>query len=91
MDGVSKMTYLIAQFLQYNGVDQMAHKGRIQVGTDADITVFDSKTVKDNATMKDGGLPSSGIPFVVVTGTVVVRDSRVLKGVCPGKPIKKSP
>ncbi len=90
MDGVSKMTYLIAQFLQDNGVAQMAHKGRIQVGADADITVFIPKTVKDNSTMKDGGLPSTGIPYVVVDGTVVVKDSKVLKGVYPGKAIRLS-
>lgn len=90
IDGVSKMTYLIAKFLQDNGVDQMAHKGRIQVGADADITIFDPKTVKDNATMKDGGLPSTGIPYVVVNGTVVVEDSKVLKGVYPGRAIRRS-
>jgi N-acyl-D-aspartate/D-glutamate deacylase len=84
------MTYLIAKYLQDNGVEQMAHKGRIQVGADADITVFDPKAVKDNATMKDGGLPSTGIPYVVVNGTLVVKDSRVMKGVYPGKAIRRT-
>ena len=88
IDGVAKMSYKIAQFLQDNGVAQMAHKGRIKVGADADITVFDPITVKDNSTMKDGGLPSSGIPYVVVNGTVVVKDSKVLKDVFPGQPIR---
>ncbi len=88
IDGVSKMSYMIAKFLQDNGVAQMANKGRIQVGRDADITIFDPKTVKDNATMKDGGLPSTGIPYVVVNGTVVVKDSKVLKGVHPGQPVR---
>ena len=46
------------------------------------------KTVKDNSTMKDGGLPSSGIPYVMVNGTMVVKDSKVLKGICPGKAIR---
>jgi len=89
MDGISKMTYLIAQYLQDNGVEQMAHKGRIQVGADADITVFDPNTVKDNSTMKDGGLPSTAMPYVVVNGIIVVKDSKVLKGVYPGKPIRR--
>jgi N-acyl-D-aspartate/D-glutamate deacylase len=88
MDGISKMTYLIASFLQDNGVEQMAHKGRLQEGADADIAIFDPNTVKDNSTMKDGGLPSTGIPFVLVNGTVVVKDSKVLKGVYPGKAIR---
>jgi N-acyl-D-glutamate deacylase len=87
---VSKMSYMIARFLQDNGVPQMADKGRIQEGKDADIAIFDPGTVKDNATMKDGGLPSSGIPYVLVNGTVVVRDSETLDDVFPGKPIHGS-
>jgi len=40
--------------------------------------------------MKDGGLPSTGIPYVVVNGTVVVSNSKVLEGVFPGKAIRLS-
>jgi hypothetical protein len=87
---VSKMTYMIAQYLQDNGVPQMADKGRIQAGKDADITVFDPETVQDNSTMKDGGIPSTGIPYVLVNGTVVVRDSETVDDVFPGKPIHGS-
>jgi N-acyl-D-aspartate/D-glutamate deacylase len=88
MLAISKMSYMQAKFLQDNGVPQMAHKGRIQVGADADITIFDPVTVKDNSTVKLSGLPSTGIPYVVVNGTIVVKDSKVLKGVYPGKPIR---
>jgi hypothetical protein len=87
---VSKMTYMIARFLEDNGVPQMADKGRIQEGKDADITIFDPETVKENATMKDGGLPSTGIPHVLVNGTVVVRDSETVDNVFPGQPIHGS-
>jgi N-acyl-D-glutamate deacylase len=88
MLAISKMTYMYAKFLQDNGVSQMAHKGRIKVGADADITIFDPATVRQNATVKNGGLPSTGIPYVVVNGTLVVKDSKVLKGVYPGQPIR---
>jgi hypothetical protein len=40
--------------------------------------------------MKDGGLPSTGIPYVLVNGTVVVRDSVTVDDVFPGKPIHGS-
>lgn len=79
---------MIAKFLEDNGVPQIAHKGRIQVGADADITICDSKTVRDNSTMKDGELPSTGIPYVGVNGTAVGKDSKILKGVYPGKAIR---
>jgi cytosine/adenosine deaminase-related metal-dependent hydrolase len=88
MLAISKMTYMPAKFLQENGVPQMANKGRIQIGKDADLTIFDPKTVTDNSTPQMGGLPSTGIPYVIVNGTIVVKQSRVLKGVYPGKPIR---
>ena len=89
MLAVSKMTYLPAKFLQENGVSQMANKGRIQVGADADITIFNPKTVKDNATPQAGAMPSTGIPYVIVNGTIVVEDSKVLQGVYPGQAIRQ--
>ena len=84
---VSKMSYMIAKYLEDNGVPRMADKGRIQEGKDADITIFDPDTVQDNGTMKDGGLPPSGIPYVLVNGTVMVRDSKTVDGIFPGKPV----
>ena len=81
------MTYMIAKYMEDNGAPQMADKGRLQEGKDADITIFDPETVQDNATMQDGGLPSTGIPYVLVNGTVMVRDSKAVDGVFPGKPI----
>lgn len=85
---ISKMTFMIAKWLEENGVPQMAYKGRIQLGADADITIFDPETVTDNSTMQQAGLPSTGIPYVVVNGTIVVKDSEVLKDVFPGKPVR---
>ncbi len=88
MTAISKMTYMPAKFLQDNGVPQMAFKGRLQVGADADITIFDPETVTDNATLEKNALPSTGIPYVIVNGSVVVKDSKVLKDVYPGKPVR---
>jgi N-acyl-D-glutamate deacylase len=88
MLAISKMSYMPAKFMQDNGVPHMAHKGRLQVGADADITIFDPDTVKANATPQNGGIPSTGIPYVVVNGTIVVKDSKVLKNVFPGKSVR---
>lgn len=90
MSAISKMSYMPAKFLEENGIEQMSKKGRIQVGADADITLFNPETVTDNSTLKQPGLPSTGIPYVVVSGTVIVEDSKVLEGVFPGKAIRNS-
>ena len=90
IQAISKMSYLYAKFLQDNGVPQMAFKGRLQEGADADITLFDPETVTDNSTFEQGenALPSTGIPYVLVNGTIVVKDSKVLKGIYPGRAIR---
>ena len=90
MTAIGKMSYQYADFLEKNGVAQMADKGRIKVGADADIAIFDPKTVRDNSSLEKGksALPTTGIPYVVVNGTVVVKDSEVQKGVYPGQPIR---
>ena len=61
----------------------------MQVGMDADITIFDPDKVTDNATNQNGALPTTGIPYVIVNGTVVVKDSKVLKGVYPGQAVRR--
>lgn len=87
MNAIGKMSYFIADFLQNNGVPAMAKKGRIQEGMDADIVLFDPETVTDNATTQDGGLPSSGIDWVLVNGVVVVREGVNVDDVFPGQPV----
>jgi dihydroorotase len=66
----------------------MKNKGRIAVGADADLTVFDPGTVIDRATFEQPTLTSAGIPHVMVNGTFVVRDGRLVKGVFPGRPVR---
>ena len=43
MTAIAKMSFLPAKFLEANGVPQMAKKGRLQEGADADITIFDRR------------------------------------------------
>lgn len=89
LDAVAKLSYLQAKWLEPM-VPQLKTRGRIQEGMTADITIFDPATVTDNASWEQGKntLPSTGIPYVVVNGTVVVKDSKVLKNVFPGQPIR---
>ena len=89
MHAVAKLSFYQAQFME-DSVPQMKERGRIQPGMVADITIFDPQRVTENSTYKIGenALPSTGIPYVVVNGTVVVEDSKVLKGVYPGQAIR---
>jgi len=87
MTAIQKMTLLPAKRLE-SAAPQMAHKGRIKVGADADIAVFDAARVIDRATFEKPDQYSEGIPFVLVNGVFVVRDGQVVEGVKPGAGIK---
>jgi dihydroorotase len=86
MDALAKMTIMPAKRLQLMA-PMMRTKGRLQVGCDADITIFDPDTVIDTATFEAGLSESKGIQHVLVNGTFVVRDGEVVEGVVPGRAI----
>jgi len=80
-----------ARMLCESGVKDMCKRGKIQKGMIADITIFNPKTVKENSDYAPGknGLPTTGIPYVLVNGQIVVRDSKVDLKVRAGQPIRE--
>lgn len=85
MTALAKMTIMPARRLQ--GVAPvMNHKGRLQVGADADITIFNAETIIDKADFK--GLQfSEGIEYVLVNGVLVVDGGESMTDVFPGRAI----
>jgi N-acyl-D-aspartate/D-glutamate deacylase len=66
----------------------MTKKGRVVVGADADITVFDLSTIIDNATFEKPAQTSTGIHHVLVGGTFVVKGTAFVEGTFPGRGVK---
>ena len=91
MQIVAMSSYNSALPLGMMGLKAMQERGRMQEGMVADITIFDPENIADQSTYEKGPLPSTGIPYVLVNGTIVVKDSQVLKGVNPGQPIRYEP
>ena len=87
---VENLSYNAAKHIGDAGLVDMQNRGRIQEGMVADITIFNPETVTENSDCAEGknGLPTTGIPYVLVNGVVVVDDSTVLDGVTPGQPIR---
>lgn len=88
MDALSKMTILPARRLEAY-VPAMKNKGRIALGADADIAVFDPATIVDQATFAEPMKPPIGMKHVLVNGVFVVRDGELVTGARPGRPIRK--
>ena len=84
MDAIRKMSLMPAQRLEaYAPV--FKNKGRIKVGADADITVFDPTTVADRSTYQQPALTSVGFKYVLVNGVPVVMDGVIREHVFPGR------
>ncbi len=87
MDALRKMTFMPAQRLE-NRIAMMKNKGRIRIGADADLTLFDPERVIDRATFEEPGKYSEGIVHVLVNGRLVVKDGQLQSGVLPGRAIR---
>jgi len=85
MDALGKMTLMPAKRLQ-EVAPQMRNKGRLQIGKDADITVFNPNLIIDTATFEDDLSFSKGVEHVLVNGQFVVRSGKTVD-VRPGKAI----
>ena len=86
MQALAKMTIMPARRLEAIA-PAMKNKGRLRVGADADITVFDADRVRDTATFEKGLSFSAGIDHVLVNGVAVVRDGKTVPNVFPGRAV----
>src|SRR6266545_1797571 len=88
MEALRRMTLEPARRLERR-TPAMASKGRLKVGADADLTIFDPATVIDRSTYEDATIPSAGIPYVIVGGQMVVDGGNVTEA-RPGRAIRAS-
>ena len=88
-EALRKMSLMPAQTLE-GFVPQMQKKGRLQVGMDADIVVFDPETIRDVGTYEEPNHPAIGVQTLLVNGEPVVAQGELILDAAPGQPIRRS-
>jgi len=86
MEALRKMTLMPAQMLE-RSTPEARRKGRVQEGADADLVVFDPQTIADRSTFEKPMEPSVGVHFLIVGGTTLIDDGKMVEGVYPGRAI----
>jgi len=87
MEAVKKSSYLPAIQM---GISQT--KGWLGSGADADIVIFNPKTIRDNADYIGIGQPDArptGINYVIVNGVIVVAEETMYQNRLPGKILRQ--
>ena len=70
-DTIRRMTVMPADQLGF------AHKGRLSVGADADVVIFDPAQIADRATFADPLTPPLGIERVIVGGKTALVNGEI--------------
>jgi N-acyl-D-amino-acid deacylase len=69
----------------------LKNKGKLSIGADADITIFNPDTIIDKAIFGAGALkPPEGIEYVIVNGVITVNKGKLMPDVMAGKPIRRT-
>jgi N-acyl-D-amino-acid deacylase len=71
-DAIRKMTSLPAKTFR------IKKKGLLVEGWDADVVIFDSKTIIDQSTYEEPEKVPQGIHYVLVNGQIAVEDGKVM-------------
>ena len=84
MDAVRKMSYMPAIRLE-RSTPEARKKGRVQVGADADLVILDPETFRDQSTFEKPAVPSTGVRYLLVNGTLVIDGGAIVPGIAPGR------
>jgi N-acyl-D-glutamate deacylase len=87
-EGIRKCSLIPAQILEAS-TPAMLGKGRLAVGADADIVVFDYETLTDRAEFTAMNRPSEGVRHLIVSGTPVIADGVMDVEARPGRAVRR--
>lgn len=69
----------------------LKNKGKLSIGADADIIIFNPDTIIDRSTFGAGALtPPEGVEYVIVNGVITVSKGELVPDVMAGKPLRRT-
>ena len=86
--GLAKCTLIPAQIMEASA-PPFAKKGRLQVGCDADIVVFDWDKLADRAEFTAMNRAAEGVRHLLVNGEAVIADGALRAAARPGRPLRR--
>ena len=89
LEAVRKTSLIPAQILE-EAVPEMKKKGRLQVGCDADVVVFDLETIEDKGTFVKPAQLASGKRHVIVNGVPVIEEGKRMGDARPGRAVRRN-
>ena len=89
MEALRKISLMPAQRLE-SLAPGFKNKGRIKIGADADIIVFDKDELSDQSTYQEPTKAPDGMEHVLVNGVAVLLNGSVKEGSFPGKGIRSN-
>ncbi len=87
-EGVRKCALIPAEILAAS-TPAMRSKGRLSVGADADVVVFDYETLADRAEFSAMNRPSEGVRHLLVGGQALITDGIMDVTLRPGRPVRR--
>jgi hypothetical protein len=88
LEGIRKCTLIPAEILQASTPDMRA-KGRLAVGADADVVVFDLNTLRDRSEFSAMNRPSEGVRHLLIGGEPVITDGIMDVAARHGRPVRR--
>jgi len=89
LEGVRKCALIPAEILAPS-TPAMRAKGRLTVGADADVVVFDLETLTDRAEFSAMNRPSEGVRHLLVSGVPLIADGVMDVAARPGRPVRRA-
>jgi N-acyl-D-glutamate deacylase len=88
LEGIRKCALIPAEILAAS-TPAMRSKGRLQLGADADVVVFDFDALTDRAEFSAMNRPSEGVRYLLVCGQPLIANGTLDVAARPGQPVRR--